>query len=83
MLTKFQELILFLDGKKAILSQLLSAVVVYLMATGIVDGLLGALLQSFILILTGGAVIVTNNAVANPALSNTLGAAIRKRREDL
>ena len=80
MLTNLESLLVFLDGRKAILSQLLSAFVVYLMATGVVDNLLGALLQTIILVLTGSAVIKTNNAVADMTIGNQLGVNLRNKR---
>ena len=82
-MSKLEELLLLLDGKEAVISQILSALVVYLMAIGVIDKLLGALFQTIILVLTGGAVTTTNSAVADTTLPNTFGAAVRRKRASL
>ena len=79
-MTKLESLLLFLDGHKAIFAQLLSAINTYLMAMGIVDKLLGVLIQTIIVIITGGAIIKTNNAALDQNSDNTFGAAVRKKR---
>lgn len=50
----------FLDGKKAVILGCCSAVLSYLVAGQLIDANLGALLQTIISLLTGGAVIATN-----------------------
>ena len=70
-------ILLFLDGKKAVIGTALGAINAYLMATGVYDTNLGALIASLILILTGVGVGITKSAIAN---NTELGTAILAKR---
>jgi len=57
---KLNSLLGWLDGKKSIISGLISVVNSYLVTAGLYDASIGSLIQSLVLILTGGAVYQTN-----------------------
>ena len=61
---KFMEnLLIWLDGKKMVIGQIISTIIVYLMATGVINAELGALLQSILAVLGIGAVYQSNRVL--------------------
>jgi hypothetical protein len=54
------EILVWLDGKKAIIGGLINAITVYLLGAGVISQELGALVTSLVLILTGVAIQQTN-----------------------
>jgi cytochrome b subunit of formate dehydrogenase len=57
---RFNSILDFLDGKKTYIIAIASAIIVYLMTGNLISDNLGALLQTIMSILAGGAVIATN-----------------------
>ena len=76
-MSKIEKILLWLDGRKALLGGVLNAINAYLISAGVIDANLGGLIATIILILTGAGVIVTNNAVKN---NTDLGIAIKQQR---
>ena len=54
---KVNAVLLFLEGRKALIASLLGIVVSYLVTDGTISAPLGTMLQSLIALLTGGALI--------------------------
>jgi hypothetical protein len=59
------DILTFLDGKKAIIFGIASAVLSYLVAGSIIDKELGALIQTILTLLSGGAVYATNQVLGS------------------
>jgi hypothetical protein len=55
-----ENLLKYLDGKKTIILAVIGLIDGYLVTTGTIDGLLGALILSILNILGGGAALATN-----------------------
>jgi hypothetical protein len=58
-----ENLLKFLDGRKAVILSICAAILSYLVAGGIIDANLGALIQTILSILAGGAVIMTDKTL--------------------
>lgn len=55
-----QDLLRFLDGRKAVIATILMAINTYLLSTGVIDSVLASLIATIITALTGVAVQQTN-----------------------
>ena len=53
----------YFDGKKTTILAITAAIISYLVATGLITAELGALLQTIISLLAGGAVVATNRVL--------------------
>lgn len=58
-----EKLLTFIDGYKTYILAIASAVISYLVASGIITADLGSLLQTIVSILAGGAVIASNKVL--------------------
>jgi hypothetical protein len=58
-----ENILTFLDGKKAILLGICSAILSYLVASSLISADLGALIQTILSILAGGAVYASNKTL--------------------
>lgn len=56
----FEQILRFLDGRKAVIATILMAVNTYLLSTGVIDSGLASLIATIITALTGVAVQQTN-----------------------
>lgn len=63
-----EKALLWLNGKKAVLLSIASAVLSYAVATGLVDAQLAALLQTVLSVLAGGAVFATKDMLGKNLL---------------
>ena len=70
-------IILFLDGKKTYILAIVSAINSFLVASAVYNASLGALIQTILSIIAGGAEGITVSAVKN---NTTLGQAIKVQR---
>ena len=60
-----EQILQFLDGRKAILLAVVGLVIGYLTATNVLDAQLGALILSVLNVLAGGAVVATNKVLGH------------------
>jgi hypothetical protein len=58
-MSKYEKILTWLNGKKSTILAISAAVLSYCVAGGLIDPQLGALLQTILSILTGGAVFET------------------------
>ena len=76
--TTLDGLILWFDGRKTYLNSLVLVIVPYLVATGVIDANLGAVITAIVGILTGSGKYITDQAVKN---NTELGQAIKSKRK--
>lgn len=57
----FKAILYWLDGKKSVILAICAAILSYLVAANMMDAQLGALIQTILSILTGGAVYATSS----------------------
>jgi hypothetical protein len=56
-----EKLLTFLDGKKSVILAIIAAILSYMVASNVISASLGALFQTIISLLAGGAVYATND----------------------
>ena len=74
---KFQDFLVWLDGKKMVIVSLLSIIVPFAAQSGIISNEVANLIMQIIGVLSGGAVIAVNQAIKN---ETPLGVAIINKR---
>jgi len=72
----FNQVILWLSGKKSIISACLAVIIAYLATAGIIDNQLSTAILAIVNILFGGAKLVENNAIEN---NTPLGSVLKER----